>query len=86
LLAAAAIQAKRSDWRHRVWQRSSGVDVLLLLAVASSYRLRHRISRAAVTSRRLLGAAAAIYFSRFRFCNRVFHLMYQNSKRADNCS
>jgi hypothetical protein len=49
-----------------VRQRSSRVAVLFLLAVASLHRVRHRSSRVAVASRRLLGAAAAIYFSRFR--------------------
>jgi hypothetical protein len=64
LLAAAAIHAWRSHWRHRVRTCSSRVDAYFLLAFASFYRVRHRNSRVAVASRRLLGAAAAIYISR----------------------
>jgi hypothetical protein len=39
---------------------SSRIGVLFLLAVVSLYRVRHRSSRVAVASLRLLGAAAAI--------------------------
>jgi hypothetical protein len=48
-----------------VQKHSSRIGVLFLLAVASFNRVRHRNSRAAVAYRRLLGAAAEIYFSRF---------------------
>jgi hypothetical protein len=61
-LAAAAMRAWRSHGRHRVRQRSSRVDVIFLLAVASLQCLRHRSSRVAVASLRLLSAAALIYF------------------------
>jgi hypothetical protein len=58
------IRAWRFHGRRRVRQRSSRVDVRFLLAVASLHRVRHRSSRVAVAYLRLLGAAAAIYFSR----------------------
>jgi hypothetical protein len=70
-----------------VRQRSSRVDVLFLLAIASIHRVRYRSSRVAVASRRLLGAAAeATYFSAISCFCRVFYLLYQNSKRADSFS
>jgi hypothetical protein len=68
------MNAWRSRGRHRVRQRSSRVDILFLLAVASLYRLRHRSSRVAVASRRLLRAAAAIHFSAVLRLLRVFYL------------
>jgi hypothetical protein len=43
-------------------QRSSRVDVLFLLAIASLHRVRHRISRVSIAAFRLLGAAAAMTF------------------------
>jgi hypothetical protein len=58
------IRAWRSHGCRRVRQRSSRVDVLFLLAAASLHRARHRSSRVAVASLRLLCAAAA-FFSRF---------------------
>jgi hypothetical protein len=82
-LAAAAIHAWRFHGRHRVRQRSSRFDVLFLLAVASLHRVRHRSSRVAVASRKLLGAAAAINLSRFR--DLVVFSTYQNSKQTDGC-
>jgi hypothetical protein len=48
-----------------VRQRSSRVEILFLLAVTSIHRVRNRISRVAVASHRLLGAAAAKHFSLF---------------------
>jgi hypothetical protein len=48
--------------RHRVRQRSSRVNVLFLLAVASFHRVRHGRSRVAVASRKPLGAAAIYIF------------------------
>jgi hypothetical protein len=73
----------RFNGRRRVRQRSSRVDVLILLAVANFHRVRHRSNRVAVASLKLLGAAAAIYFSRFRVSFRLFYLLYRKSKRAD---
>jgi hypothetical protein len=58
-LAATAKYAWRSHGRNRVRQRSSRVDALFLLAVASLHRVRSRSSRVAVASLRLFGAAAA---------------------------
>jgi hypothetical protein len=83
-LAAAATYTRRSHGRNRVQQRSSRVDVLFLLAVASFHRVRHRSSRVAVASRRVLGAATVIYFFAVSCFFRVFYLQYQNSKRTDS--
>jgi hypothetical protein len=62
-LAAAAIHASRSHGRHHVRQRSSRVDVLFLLAVATLHCVRHGSSRVAV-------AAAATYFVAVSFFSR----------------
>jgi hypothetical protein len=56
-----------------VRQRSSRFDVLCLLAVASLHRVRHRCSRVAVASLRLLGAAEAIFFPSVSWFLRVFY-------------
>jgi uncharacterized membrane protein YbaN (DUF454 family) len=63
-LAGAAIRAWRSHGRHRARQRSSRVDVCLLLVAASLYHMHHRLSRIALVYLRLFGAAAAIYIFR----------------------
>jgi hypothetical protein len=65
-----------------VQQRSSLVEVLFLFAVASLDLVRHRSSRVAVASLRLLGAAAAKKKSRFRVFF-VFSTYYRHPKRAD---
>jgi hypothetical protein len=48
-----------------LWQRSSRVDVLFLLAVESLRRVRYRSSRVAVASHRDLGAAAEVLGNTF---------------------
>jgi hypothetical protein len=67
-----------------VRQRSSRVDFLFLLAVASLHRVRHRSSRVAVASIRLFGAAAAKFFSALSYFLRVF-TYYLSAKRAGDC-
>jgi hypothetical protein len=63
-LAAVAIHDCRSHGRRLGRKRRSRVYVPFLLAVASLHRVRHRSSRVAVASLRLLEAAAAITFPR----------------------
>jgi hypothetical protein len=69
-LAATAINASRSHGRHHVRQRSSRVDVLFLLAVATLRCVRHGSSRVAV-------AAAATYFVAVSFFSRFLSTVFE---------